>query len=72
MAQNEQLDVLGERAATAAHEQPQQRREREIRERKEHRSMLPDVATAAIENRNLVLEPLRHRAGAEAARAELG
>jgi len=32
MAQNEQLDVLGELAATATHEQPQQRREREIRE----------------------------------------
>jgi hypothetical protein len=30
--QNNQLDVLGELAATAPHEQPQQRREREIRE----------------------------------------
>lgn len=31
-AQNKQFDVLGELAATAAHEQPQQRRERKIGE----------------------------------------
>ncbi len=62
VAQNQQFDVLGELAATAPHEQPQQRREREIRERKEHRSMLPDLATAAIENPNRVLEPLRDAA----------
>ena len=30
--------------------------------------MLPDLATAAIENRNLVLEPLRLRDGAEPGR----
>jgi len=57
VAQNEQFDVLGELAATAPHELPQQRREREICERKEHRSMLPELATAAIENWNLVLAP---------------
>jgi len=60
VAQNEQFDVLGELAATAPHEQPQQRREREICERKEHRSMLPELATTAIENWNLVLAPLTH------------
>jgi len=43
MAQNEQLDVLGELAAAAAHEQPQQRRELEIREGKKHPPMLPDT-----------------------------
>jgi hypothetical protein len=59
MAQNEQFDILGELAAAAAHEQPQQRREREIGEREEHPPMLPDLAPADIENRNLVLEPRR-------------
>jgi hypothetical protein len=48
VAQNEQFDVLSELAATAPHEQPQQRREREICERKEHRSMLPELATTVI------------------------
>jgi hypothetical protein len=56
--QNQQFDILGELAATTPHEQPQQRREREIRERKEHPSMLPDLAPDDTENRNLVLEPL--------------
>jgi hypothetical protein len=51
MAQNEQLDVLGELTAAAAHEQPQERREREIREGKEHLPMLPEPAAADIENR---------------------
>jgi hypothetical protein len=59
MAKNEQFDILGELAAAATHEQPQQRREREIRERKEHPPMLADLAPDYIENRNLVLEPLR-------------
>jgi hypothetical protein len=58
MAKNEQFDIVGELAAAATHEQ-QQRREREIRERKEHPPMLPDLAPDYIENRNLVLEPLR-------------
>jgi hypothetical protein len=58
VAQNQQFDILGELAATIPHEQPQQRREREIRERKEHPSMLADLAPDDIENRNLVLEPL--------------
>jgi hypothetical protein len=34
VTQNQQFDVLGELAATAPHEQPQQRREPEIREKK--------------------------------------
>src|SRR6266516_3954001 len=59
MPQNQQLDVLGELAAAAAHEQPQQRREPEIREGKKHPPMLPDPAPADIRNRNLVLKPLR-------------
>jgi hypothetical protein len=59
VARNQQFDVLGELAATAPHEQRQQRREREMRERKEHQSVLPEFATALIENRNLGLEPLR-------------
>jgi len=59
MAENEQFDILGELAAAAAHEQPQQRREREIRERRRHPPMLPEPAPADIQNRNLVLEPLR-------------
>jgi hypothetical protein len=59
MAKNEQFDILGELAAAATHEKPQQRREREIRERKEHPPMLPDLAPDYIDNRNLVLEPLR-------------
>src|SRR6266511_3937654 len=63
VTQNQQFDVLGELAATAPHEQPQQRREHEIRERKEHPSMLPELTTAEIENRNLVLEPLRRDPG---------
>jgi hypothetical protein len=66
MAQNQQFDILGELAATALYEQPQQRREGEIRERKEHRPMLPDPATATIENRNLVLEPLTAPSSARA------
>jgi hypothetical protein len=59
MAKNERFDILGELAAAATHEQPQQRREREIRERKEHPSVLPDLAPDYIENRNLGLEPLK-------------
>jgi hypothetical protein len=35
----------------AAHEQPQQRREREIRKGKKHPPMLPDPAPADIRNR---------------------
>jgi len=57
MAQNQQLDVLGELAATVTHEQSQQRREREISEGKEHPPMLPEPATDDIGSRNLVLKP---------------
>ena len=71
VAQNQQFDVLAERVAMAPHEQRQQRREREIREREEHAPMLPELTTAEIENRNLVLEPLRG-AGARTAAAERG
>jgi hypothetical protein len=59
MSQDQQFDVLGELAVAASHEQPQQRQEREIRERKEHPPMLADLAAVDIENRNLILEPLR-------------
>jgi hypothetical protein len=58
MAQNEQLDALGELAAAATQEQPQQRREGEIGEGYEHPAMLPDPAAVGIERRNLVLKPL--------------
>jgi hypothetical protein len=58
MAQNEQLDILGELAAAATHERPQHHREPEVRKRKEHPPMLPDRAPGDTENRNLVLEPL--------------
>jgi hypothetical protein len=44
MPQHEQLDVLGELAAPAADQQPQQRRESEIGERKEHAA---DASTAS-------------------------
>ena len=57
MAQNQQLNVLGELAATVTHEQSQQRREREISEGKEHPPMLPEPATDDIGSRNLVLKP---------------
>jgi hypothetical protein len=50
MPHSEQFDVLGELAAAAVDEQPQQRREREIREGKEHPPMLPELAAAHIEN----------------------
>jgi hypothetical protein len=63
VTQNQQFDVLAELAATAPHEQPQQRREHEIREREEHPPMLPKLTTAEIENRNLVLELLTIKAG---------
>src|SRR6266540_2391078 len=58
MPQNQQLDVLGELTAAAPDEQPQQRREPEIREGKEHPSMLPEPAAVDIDSRNLVLKPL--------------
>jgi hypothetical protein len=58
MPQNQQLDVLGEIAAAAKHEQPQQRRKREIRKGKEHPPMLPERTVTDSENRNLVLKPL--------------
>ena len=41
MPQNEQLDVLGELAAPAPNEQPQNSREREVSEGEEHPPMLP-------------------------------
>src|SRR3989442_15439895 len=52
------FESLGERAAAAVHEQPQQRRKREIREGNKYPPMLPKPAAADIENRNLVLKPL--------------
>ena len=45
MSQHEQLDVLSEFAAPAADQQPQQSREGEIGEGKEHAPMLPSPAT---------------------------
>jgi hypothetical protein len=54
---------LGELAAAAPHQQLQQRREREIHERKEHPQMLPEPAAADIENRNLDLAPFRAGGG---------
>jgi hypothetical protein len=66
MAQNEQLDVLGELVAAATDEQPQQCREREIRERKEHPPMPPEPARVGVETRNLVLEPLTLESDARA------
>jgi hypothetical protein len=45
MPQDKQLDVLGELAAPASDEQPQQRGERKVNEGKEHPPMLPDLAT---------------------------
>ena len=51
MPQNKQLDVLGELAVAATHEQPPQRREREIGEGEEHPPMLPEPAAADIESR---------------------
>jgi hypothetical protein len=41
MSQDQQFDVLAELAAATTREQPQQRREREIGEGKEHPAMLP-------------------------------
>jgi hypothetical protein len=48
MPQDKQLDVLGEVAAPASDEQPQQRGERKVNEGKEHPPMLPDLATTAV------------------------
>jgi len=55
MTQNQQLDVLGELTAAATQEQPQQRREREIRKGKSIRrcSQNPPPPT----DRNLALKP---------------
>jgi hypothetical protein len=58
MAQNQQFDLLGELAAAAPHEQPQQRPEGEIRTGKEHPPKLPKPAVTDIQKRNLVLKPL--------------
>ena len=52
MPQNEQFDVLGELAATAPDQQPQQRREREVSEGKEHPPMLPESRPRSLESRN--------------------
>jgi hypothetical protein len=59
MTQNQQFDVLGELTAAAAHEQPQQRREREVGKRKKHPPMLPDPDAPDIRSKNRVLKPLR-------------
>jgi hypothetical protein len=45
MPQHEQLDVFGELAAPGSDEQPENSREGEIGERKEHPAMLPDPTT---------------------------
>ena len=45
MSQDEQLDVLCELAAPASEKQPQNGREDEIGERKEHPPMLPEPCT---------------------------
>jgi len=45
MPEDKQLDVLGQLAAPASDEQPQQRGERKVNEGKEHPPMLPDHAT---------------------------
>jgi hypothetical protein len=44
MSQHEQFDVFGELAASAPDQQPQQSREGEIGERKEHVPMFPSPA----------------------------
>jgi hypothetical protein len=50
MSQHEQPDVFGEFAASAADEQPQQGREGEIGERKDHEPILPSPATGHSES----------------------
>jgi hypothetical protein len=44
MAQHEQLDVLDVNGPAAAHQQPQQRHEREVDERQRHRAILSGLA----------------------------
>jgi hypothetical protein len=61
MAQNEQLDVLGELVAAAANKQLQQSREHEICEGKKHPPNLPELAVTNTEHPNLVLKPLTTR-----------
>jgi hypothetical protein len=52
MAQDEQLDVFGELAATASDKQPKNSREREVSEGKEHPTTLPEpTALRRPENR---------------------
>jgi hypothetical protein len=53
MAQHEQLDVFGELAAPVSDQQPQQSREGEIGERKQHAPMLPSLAADGSKNESL-------------------
>jgi len=53
MTQHQQLDVFGELAATIPDKQPQQAREGEICEGKEHQPMLPEAVASGAETRNL-------------------
>jgi hypothetical protein len=54
MSQHEQFDVFGELAASAPDQQPQQSREGEIGERKEHASMFPSPATEGGKSETLI------------------
>ena len=54
MSQHEQFDVFGELAASAPDQQPQQSREGEIGERKEHASMFPLPATEGGKSETLI------------------
>jgi hypothetical protein len=56
MSQHEQLEVFGELAASVSDEQPQQSREGEIGEGKEHPPMLPEVHHRAV-RQNLGFKP---------------
>jgi hypothetical protein len=51
MPQHEQLNVLGELAAPASDKQPQDGREGEISEGKEHPPMLPEPTTGRSKTR---------------------
>src|SRR5437667_12425557 len=56
MPQDQQLDVFRELAAPVPDKQPQNSREGEIGEGKEHRPMLPKPSTCDSETRNLGFE----------------
>jgi hypothetical protein len=52
MAQNNQLDVLGELTVPASDEQPQQRGKHEVNKGKEHPPILPKLAATDIKRGN--------------------